>query len=130
MGLINNIAKVHGGVSVFGGVGERTREGNDLYMEMKESGNALPGDPHLHSNSFQELSNSCTHHPLPLKEGPSWPGQQPTSTSKDSKSSNHSSGAILNKNEASNYYFDGCAKGDRRAVTPLLGVQHPYRICE
>jgi F-type H+-transporting ATPase subunit beta len=38
MELINNIAKAHGGVSVFAGVGERTREGNDLYMEMKESG--------------------------------------------------------------------------------------------
>ena len=38
MELINNIAKAHGGVSIFGGVGERTREGNDLYMEMKESG--------------------------------------------------------------------------------------------
>jgi F-type H+-transporting ATPase subunit beta len=38
MELINNIAKAHGGVSVFGGVGERTREGNDLYAEMKESG--------------------------------------------------------------------------------------------
>ena len=38
MELINNIAKAHGGVSVFGGVGERTREGNDLYMEMRESG--------------------------------------------------------------------------------------------
>jgi|TARA_B110000285_G_scaffold229754_1_gene295103 F-type H+-transporting ATPase subunit beta len=38
MELINNIAKGHGGLSVFGGVGERTREGNDLYMEMKESG--------------------------------------------------------------------------------------------
>jgi F-type H+/Na+-transporting ATPase subunit beta len=36
--LINNIAKEHGGVSVFGGVGERTREGNDLYQEFKESG--------------------------------------------------------------------------------------------
>ncbi|AFZ33281.1 ATP synthase F1 subcomplex beta subunit [Gloeocapsa sp. PCC 7428] len=36
--LINNIAKEHGGVSVFGGVGERTREGNDLYNEFKESG--------------------------------------------------------------------------------------------
>merc|ERR1712048_251939 len=35
--LINNIAKAHGGVSVFGGVGERTREGNDLYMEIKDS---------------------------------------------------------------------------------------------
>jgi F-type H+-transporting ATPase subunit beta len=38
MELINNIAKAHGGVSVFAGVGERTREGNDLYAEMKESG--------------------------------------------------------------------------------------------
>ncbi|MBI1862240.1 MAG: F0F1 ATP synthase subunit beta [Deltaproteobacteria bacterium] len=38
MELINNIAKQHGGLSVFGGVGERTREGNDLWMEMKESG--------------------------------------------------------------------------------------------
>ncbi|MGM0599868.1 MAG: F0F1 ATP synthase subunit beta [Candidatus Rifleibacteriota bacterium] len=38
MELINNIAKQHGGVSVFGGVGERTREGNDLYLDMKESG--------------------------------------------------------------------------------------------
>ncbi|KAL3498053.1 hypothetical protein ACH5RR_040785 [Cinchona calisaya] len=38
MDLINNIAKAHGSVSVFGGVGERTREENDLYMEMKESG--------------------------------------------------------------------------------------------
>ena len=37
MELINNIAKAHGGVSIFGGVGERTREGNDLYHEMKES---------------------------------------------------------------------------------------------
>jgi len=38
MELINNIAKQHGGVSVFGGVGERTREGNDLYLDMKDSG--------------------------------------------------------------------------------------------
>ena len=38
MELINNIAKAHGGVSVFGGVGERTREGNDLYNEMLDSG--------------------------------------------------------------------------------------------
>merc|ERR1712032_1771879 len=37
MELINNIAKAHGGVSVFGGVGERTREGNDLYAEMIEA---------------------------------------------------------------------------------------------
>jgi len=38
MELINNIAQEHGGYSVFGGVGERTREGNDLWLEMKESG--------------------------------------------------------------------------------------------
>jgi len=37
MELINNVAKQHGGVSVFGGVGERTREGNDLYLEMQEA---------------------------------------------------------------------------------------------
>ena len=38
MELINNIAKAHGGYSVFAGVGERTREGNDLYLEMQDSG--------------------------------------------------------------------------------------------
>jgi len=38
MELINNVAKAHGGISVFAGVGERTREGNDLYREMQESG--------------------------------------------------------------------------------------------
>ena len=40
MELINNIAQEHGGYSVFGGVGERTREGNDLWLEMKESGDS------------------------------------------------------------------------------------------
>jgi len=44
MELINNIAKGHGGYSVFAGVGERTREGNDLYHEMIESGVIVPGD--------------------------------------------------------------------------------------
>lgn len=44
MELINNIAKVHSGYSVFAGVGERTREGNDLYHEMVESGVILPDD--------------------------------------------------------------------------------------
>jgi F-type H+-transporting ATPase subunit beta len=43
--LINNVAKQHGGYSVFGGVGERTREGNDLWLEMTESGVIKPGDP-------------------------------------------------------------------------------------
>lgn len=38
MELINNVARAHGGYSVFAGVGERTREGNDLYNEMIESG--------------------------------------------------------------------------------------------
>jgi F-type H+/Na+-transporting ATPase subunit beta len=45
MELINNIAMKHGGVSVFGGVGERTREGNDLWLEFKESGVINVDDP-------------------------------------------------------------------------------------
>nr|DAD31951.1 TPA_asm: hypothetical protein HUJ06_010802 [Nelumbo nucifera] len=44
MELINNVAKAHGGFSVFAGVGERTREGNDLYREMIESGVIKLGD--------------------------------------------------------------------------------------
>ena len=47
--LINNVAKVHGGYSVFAGVGERTREGNDLYHEMIESG--VNKDPHENNGS-------------------------------------------------------------------------------
>ncbi len=43
--LINNVAMHHGGFSVFSGVGERTREGNDLYHEMSESGVITPGNP-------------------------------------------------------------------------------------
>jgi F-type H+-transporting ATPase subunit beta len=45
MELINNVAKQHGGFSVFAGVGERTREGNDLWLEMTESGVIKPGKP-------------------------------------------------------------------------------------
>jgi F-type H+-transporting ATPase subunit beta len=45
MELINNVAKQHGGFSVFAGVGERTREGNDLYLEFSETGVIVPGDP-------------------------------------------------------------------------------------
>src|SRR5216110_2514513 len=45
MELINNVAKQHGGYSVFAGVGERTREGNDLWLEMSESGVIKPGKP-------------------------------------------------------------------------------------
>ena len=44
MELINNIAKAHGGYSVFAGVGERTREGNDLWLEFQESHVVVPGD--------------------------------------------------------------------------------------
>ncbi|HEY5216826.1 MAG TPA: F0F1 ATP synthase subunit beta [Pseudolabrys sp.] len=49
--LINNVAKAHGGYSVFAGVGERTREGNDLYHEMIESG--VNKDPHEHGGSTE-----------------------------------------------------------------------------
>src|ERR1039458_523714 len=45
MELINNVAKTHGGYSVFAGVGESTREGNDLWLEMTESGVIKPGKP-------------------------------------------------------------------------------------
>jgi F-type H+/Na+-transporting ATPase subunit beta len=45
MELINNVAKQHGGFSVFAGVGERTREGNDLYLEFAETNVIVPGDP-------------------------------------------------------------------------------------
>ncbi|MHA7871539.1 MAG: F0F1 ATP synthase subunit beta [Hyphococcus sp.] len=54
--LINNIAKVHGGYSVFAGVGERTREGNDLYWEMIESGvNKNPAD-----NNGSSAGSKCS----------------------------------------------------------------------
>ncbi|HET7413307.1 MAG TPA: F0F1 ATP synthase subunit beta [Pararhizobium sp.] len=49
--LINNVAKAHGGYSVFAGVGERTREGNDLYHEMIESG--VNKDPHENNGSAE-----------------------------------------------------------------------------
>src|SRR4029077_2675051 len=45
MEVINTVAKQHGGYSVFAGVGERTREGNDLWLEMSESGVIKPGVP-------------------------------------------------------------------------------------
>src|SRR5207247_10926664 len=45
MELINNVAKQHGGYSVFAGVGERTREGNDLWLEFAETGVIVPGYP-------------------------------------------------------------------------------------
>ncbi|MEZ4287298.1 MAG: hypothetical protein R3A47_03950 [Polyangiales bacterium] len=53
MELINNVAKAHGGVSCFAGVGERTREGNDLMLEMKESKLEW-------ANGFFRRPRSCT----------------------------------------------------------------------
>ena len=60
--LINNIAKGHGGLSVFAGVGERTREGNDLLREMLESGIIKYGDDFMHSmeNGGWDLSKVNT----------------------------------------------------------------------
>lgn len=57
--LINNIAKAHGGYSVFTGVGERTREGNDLYHEMRETGVI-----NLEGDSKVALGKSSTLLPL------------------------------------------------------------------
>ena len=54
--LIHNIAQEHGGISVFTGVGERTREGNDLYYEMKDSG-VIEKQPWFWSN---ERTTRCT----------------------------------------------------------------------
>ena len=61
MELINNVAKAHGGFSVFAGVGERTREGNDLYHEMIESGVIKPDGP------GSKAAVSYTHLTLPTK---------------------------------------------------------------
>ncbi|KAE8688018.1 ATP synthase subunit beta [Hibiscus syriacus] len=55
MELINNVAKAHGGFSVFAGVGERTREGNDLYREMIESGVIKLGDKQTLTSIPEEL---------------------------------------------------------------------------
>ena len=60
MELINNIALKHGGVSVFGGVGERTREGNDLWLEMQESGVVHPDDPEKISSGVDLRSDDRT----------------------------------------------------------------------
>ena len=61
MELINNVAKAHGGFSVFAGVGERTREGNDLYHEMMDSGVIKKDGP----GSKAALAVSYTHLTLP-----------------------------------------------------------------
>ncbi|CAL5409143.1 unnamed protein product [Camellia sinensis] len=56
MELINNVAKAHGGFSVFAGVGERTREGNDLYREMKSGGGSRQGCRPPEGEEHQELN--------------------------------------------------------------------------
>ena len=58
MELINNVAKAHGGYSVFAGVGERTREGNDLYHEMIESGVI----------NLKDTTSKVRHVEIPLKK--------------------------------------------------------------
>ncbi len=56
--LIHNIAQEHGGISVFTGVGERTREGNDLYYEMKDSG-VIEKQPWFWSNERNHQVHGC-----------------------------------------------------------------------
>ncbi|KAL8463451.1 hypothetical protein ACS0TY_034196 [Phlomoides rotata] len=65
MELINNVAKAHGGFSVFAGVGERTREGNDLYREMIESGVVKLGDKQVSILNFDNCSYLVCCYPLP-----------------------------------------------------------------
>ena len=76
MELINNIAKAHGGVSVFGGVGERTREGNDLYMEMKESG--VINEENIAESKVALVYGQMNEPPGARMNEPSAVGYQPT----------------------------------------------------
>ena len=66
MELINNVAKAHGGYSVFAGVGERTREGNDLYHEMIVSGVISLKDKSskVISNNYICYVNIALHHSI------------------------------------------------------------------
>ena len=59
MELINNVAKEHGGYSVFAGVGERTREGNDLYHEMIEGGVISLTDDTSKVSTITDYLNYC-----------------------------------------------------------------------
>ncbi len=61
MELINNIAKAHGGFSVFAGVGERTREGNDLWLEMREAG--VINDEHIDKSKVALVYGQMTEPP-------------------------------------------------------------------
>ena len=72
MELINNIAKQHGGLSVFTGVGERTREGNDLYNEMKESG-VLSKTALVYGQMNEPPGSSDARRPVWLDDGGIFP---------------------------------------------------------
>ncbi|GFP79236.1 ATP synthase subunit beta plastid, partial [Phtheirospermum japonicum] len=65
MELINNIVEAHGGVSVFGGVGERTREGNDIYMEMKELMKKTLSNQKWHHLCYQQHHVRATGQNMP-----------------------------------------------------------------
>jgi F-type H+-transporting ATPase subunit beta len=77
MELINNIAKKHGGYSVFSGVGERTREGNDLWLEMKESG-VINQDVLLFIDNIFRFTQAGMEVSALLGRMPSAVGYQPT----------------------------------------------------
>jgi hypothetical protein len=64
MELINNVAKGHGGYSVFAGVGERTREGNDLYYEMIDSGVIVPDGESKAALVYGQMNEPPGPHPL------------------------------------------------------------------
>ncbi len=72
--LIHNVARQHGGLSVFAGVGERTREGNDLWLEMTESGVIEKTALGMRSSSADTSEPACTKRKmLSMKRRTSWP---------------------------------------------------------
>ncbi|GAA0874529.1 F0F1 ATP synthase subunit beta [Wandonia haliotis] len=120
--LINNIAKGHGGLSVFAGVGERTREGNDLLREMLESGIIKYGDDFMHS----------------MEEGGWDLSKVDTSALKDSKATfvfgqmNEPPGArarvALSGLTMAEYYRDG--EGDGQGKDILFFVDNIFRFTQ
>ena len=69
MELINNIAKAHGGYSVFAGVGERSREGNDLYHEMSDSG--VIDQENIENSKVALVYGQMNEPPVPVCASPS-----------------------------------------------------------
>jgi len=76
MEMIHNIAMEHGGISVFAGVGERTREGNDLYLEMKESGVLEKAAKEARTFFSLLIISSALPRPVP-RYRPFWAGSHP-----------------------------------------------------